>query len=604
MDGFEVIAAAKVDRPDATRLRCLGIGEASEGEAGTRREELQLIGSVARGGAIQLQHIARSQGLVEAGRRIVAAAKHHEALGKGPQQIVAIAADQRIRAGAPGEGVIALAAIEAELHRAINGLPDDEIRARAEAEPFHAGQNIAGPFRGADDGPAPQGNIHRVGADADAFAGGGAVFGDIPTAAAHQRIRAGAAHQHVIALAATQRVGAGAALQPIRRGIAQHAVIAAAADRILDQGARVALELQRVEDVGAGHADGRIEIIGGIEDGDIGAEVVPAARGQVHHRSGCEGREIIGIGAAAIPDGQEDDPGIGGPLRRVVDEIGAGRRPAIDGIAPAGAEIRAVVVLQRRDVQHHQCLREMTTGHRVAAGHRGADVAPVGHHAEFHRIPVRRQGGEAVIGLMPMLQPHGMAGLVQDRVVLVGADNFHEGCGTEDGHGREAGDAEEHVPRHPIAVLDEAVVVAGRMRIGGRRIVGNLIRQVRQPETQLGIRVVVQVLGDLEGQDRIEMDDRLADAALHEAGHRHHALMRIIRVVIDQEVARVFVVGRLVRNGEAEERRGESRPMDAVEDAVDARIGVRRRVGDIAAVIDARHDPGPPRDRFIPAARR
>ena len=72
-----------------------------------------------------------------------------------------------------------------------------------------------------------------------------------------------AAHQPIVALQSDQRIVAGVTGEDIVRAVAADRIVAAATDGILDEPARIAFELQGIEDVAAG-----VDVIGDAQMGE------------------------------------------------------------------------------------------------------------------------------------------------------------------------------------------------------------------------------------------------------------------------------------------------------------------------------------------------
>ena len=169
--------------------------------------------------------------------------------------------------------------------------------------------------------------------------------------------------------------------------------------------------------------------------------------------------EVIGVTAAAVPDGLEDLVTASGALAHAVDgHLAGGRAPGIGGVAAVGRKVGAVKVLDRRDVVHHQRLRVAPAFVGVAAGGRRSDIGAVAHHREFHRVAV---DGHAI--LVRMLEPERMADLVQ-----------------EDGVGV--------IPPHRIVVIALGLVEPNVAALGGRagQIGPGRTRRVRHGQAQRG----------------------------------------------------------------------------------------------------------------------
>ena len=127
--------------------------------------------------------------------------------------------------------------------------------------------------------------------------------------------------------------------------------------------------------------------------------------------------EIVGVGAAAVPDGHEHailagaaDTVARSALADTIDRHFPGRHaPAVDRIAGIGPVIGAVHPLQRGDVVHHQRLRIAPGLVRIAARERIAWIGPIGHHRIFERVPI----GAECRRLMTMLEAERVPGLVK-----------------------------------------------------------------------------------------------------------------------------------------------------------------------------------------------
>ncbi len=188
----------------------------------------------------------------------------------------------------------------------------------------------------------------------------------------------------------------------------------------------------------------------------------PRARQQADGDVGGVVGEVVGVVAAAVPHRHEDLVAERRALGDAVDRHGAGgRAPSVDRVAAVGGVVGAVLHLQRRDVVHHQRLRVAIRGVCVAARRR-PDVRLVAHHRIFERVVVGGHCGERAARLVGMLQPHRVAGLVDDRDPRV-------------------------VPHHRVVVpaggIVEPRVAAGRRRAGvvrpsGAGPVGHRVAQV------------------------------------------------------------------------------------------------------------------------------
>ena len=231
--------------------------------------------------------------------------------------------------------------------------------------------------------------LERVGAVRAA----GAQIDDLPAAVGVLRHlvgrRCARIDRGVGAADAVERVVACPAGELVVGDVAGDDVAAGAADRVLDQRGRVV-----VVEIGVGDVADR-----GVAGAEIGQlrrrHRRPAARLQVDGDVGGVVREVIGVVAAAVPDRHEDRVAAGRGLRDAVDGLLPGRRiPLVDGVAAVGVVVRAVDVLQRRDVVHHQRLRKAPG--RVGEPLRGRrpDVGAVAHHGVFERVRADRHRAE------------------------------------------------------------------------------------------------------------------------------------------------------------------------------------------------------------------
>ena len=235
----------------------------------------------------------------------------------------------------------------------------------------------------------------------------------VVASAADKTVSAAAADQCVIAAVADQRIVSGVADQIVIGRIADNAVRTRATCGVFDQGPRIAIVLECVEDVAASEVTrAQICLLGGAEQG-------MAARVQVDLQVGGIGAEIIGVDAATIPDRCKDAVATGVDADCAVDQrVTRSGVPFVDGIGVVGRKICAIEILQRGDVGHHEGLR-ITPGFIGIACGRAANVGPVGHDREFHRVISCRQGDAQLIGRMPVAQPEGVANLVNDRMPVI-----------------------------------------------------------------------------------------------------------------------------------------------------------------------------------------
>ena len=149
-----------------------------------------------------------------------------------------------------------------------------------------------------------------------------------------------------------------------------------------------------------------------------------SSRLQVDGQVGRVIREIIGVVAAAIPDRHENRIAAGRGLRDAVDGLLAGGRiPLVDGVAVVRVVVGAVEILQRRDVVHHQRLREAPGRVGEPLRGRGPDVGAVAHHGVFKRVGADRRRTERARDILRMLEPEQMPGLVDDGQLGVIAED-------------------------------------------------------------------------------------------------------------------------------------------------------------------------------------
>ena len=194
--------------------------------------------------------------------------------------------------------------------------------------------------------------------------------------------------ERVVVEAAIKPVVAGTAAQHVVESVTDDPVVAAAADRVLDLD--VVGDRQGVAFVGDAGPVG-------------GAELAPGAFVEVDHRAAGLVRPVDGVGAAAVPD-------------RLQDLLA--RRPGIDRVAAARFGVRAVDVLDGRDVVQHRRGRKETL--RIAVQRR-AGVGAVAHHRVGRGVGLYVRHGADAAGRMGVRQADGMPGLVQEDGVTVAA---------------------------------------------------------------------------------------------------------------------------------------------------------------------------------------
>ena len=213
----------------------------------------------------------------------------------------------------------------------------------------------------------------RVGAvGADELIGGAAEEADRMAggdAAEDGGVAAGATGQQVVAEVAAQGVVAEAAGQGVGGAVAAQGVVAGAAGGIFDQRAGVGVEVE----MGVGDV-----AVGEVAAAEIGqlcrTEEGPFARAQIDRQCGGVVRQVIGVGAVAVPDRGIGGVGCCGTLGDAVDGHFAGEwAPGVGGIAGADVEVGAVDVLQCGDIVDHVGLIAAAGGVFVGVT-RGADI--------------------------------------------------------------------------------------------------------------------------------------------------------------------------------------------------------------------------------------
>ena len=135
------------------------------------------------------------------------------------------------------------------------------------------------------------------------------------------------------------------------------------------------------------------------------------------------GRQVVGVVAVAVPHGHEDAVACNRTHAHAVDEsLTRGRVPGIDGVAAVGVVVRAVEILQSRNIVLHQGLRGARTSIGVAV-RRTADVATVGHDRVFNGIVVRGDRAERIGRVVPVHETQCMSDLMQERVTGIVPDD-------------------------------------------------------------------------------------------------------------------------------------------------------------------------------------
>ena len=284
--------------------------------------------------------------------------------------------------------------------------------------------------------------------------------------------------------ASRQGVGTRPTLEQVGHGVAEQGVRARAADGVLDQRARVIGVLVGVVDVSLGEA--AIAEACGLGRGQQGT----GPRIEVHLQGGGIGREVVGVLAAAVPDGHEDPVAGGCSLEHPVERQGTrSRRPGVDGVSRLGVEVGTVHRLEGGDVVHHVGSGEVDRAVGVAR-ERPSRETPVTHDREFQGVAVRRHcnpGRPAhLLGVleaktMPDLVQHGLVGVIARQGVPVVVPH-----------------AEPDIAADP-ADTGDWIVGVGRpnRRIGG--LADPHVRDVGSVVHELGVRVAAD---QVKGVDR------------------------------------------------------------------------------------------------------
>jgi hypothetical protein len=206
-----------------------------------------------------------------------------------------------------------------------------------------------------------------------------------------------------------QDVGSLVAEQAVASSIAGDPIVAVTSFRILDEGACIAPVLERIEDIASGKAT--IPQVRTLYVGDLAPTPRPEIDAQVRRVVG----EVVGVGAAAIPDRLEDTVVAGRALPDAIDErLACCRAPRVDRITLVGAEIRSVQMLKRIDVIDHGPLCMIPELVPVPGACRRTDIRAVAHDREFHAIPIQRERIEGAADLVRVLEPDSVADLMQN----------------------------------------------------------------------------------------------------------------------------------------------------------------------------------------------
>ncbi len=226
-------------------------------------------------------------------------------------------------------------------------------------------------------------------------------------------------------------------------------------------------------------------------------------------------RQVVGIDAAAVPDGLVDavgraaDAAARRELTDAVDELlPGGRIPGVDGVAALRRVVRAVHRLEREDIVGHVGLRISVGFVGVAARGRSADIAAIAHDGVFAAVVrARHRDVAGAASLLAVLEAEGMAELVQRGGEVIIAE----------------------LGQREIVLGAEPDVAAGRIiagivgvggRIGRRRLRDHDVGAVRARILDVGVGVaenqphrVIDSRLDLGGRRREARRGRLAAAA-------------------------------------------------------------------------------------------
>ena len=171
--------------------------------------------------------------------------------------------------------------------------------------------------------------------------------------------------------------------------------------------------------------------------------------------------EAVGIGAAAIPDGQHDAVAAGSALADTIDEhLACCRAPGIRRVTAIRRVVRAVDVLDSGDVVHHERLGIAPGLVGITRAGRSARIGAVAHHGIFHAVVIERH-----VALMGMLEPQGVSDLMHDSEIGIVA--LRRAC------------------VHATGIVDPDVAAG---RICGWEISPRGAGQVRLRKTQIGRR--------------------------------------------------------------------------------------------------------------------
>ena len=385
----------------------------------------------------------------------------HHVAAKGVDNVVAVAAEQSrvVQKGVAGKGEIvgSAAAVEQHLRRRRQAAAVD-VQAVPAVAAEHAVVAGAAELVVVEHDVVARAAVKGVAA--------GAAVELVEVVAALQPVVAAAAGQDVVALAADQGVGAEAAFERVVAGaagegvgdlVAGQAIVAGAAGRILDQRAAVVHILQGVGDVAVGEM--AVAQIGELRGGGLR----PQAGIEIDGDAGRVAGQIIGIDAAAVPDCHEDLVCAGGVLVDAVDRhLSRQRVPLVDAVVAVHPEIRAIQILERGDVVHHEGLgvAELLVGVAGIGVHAG--IGTVAHHRIVH-IVVRGGHRAEDIGLVRMLQAERVADLVQEAHIGVVA----------------AHRSVEFAARIVEPDVAGQFVVMGRVGVGDLGVVGHAEAQLR-----------------------------------------------------------------------------------------------------------------------------
>ena len=323
--------------------------------------------------------------------------------------VVASASSQGIEPTGADQGVVSVAAVQHIVCR----IPRQEVgeTVAVEGEGQGVDEDAVLDLRAEGIGPRSDPDIHIGGIRPAA----GSLDQQVIGAVDDIEVVTGPAGQGIDACAPGEGVGAGPPLEQVGGGVPEQGVSARAADGVLDQRARVIGVLVGVVDIALGEA--AIAEACGLGRGQKGA----GARIEVHLQGGGIGREVVGVLAAAVPDGHEDPVAGRCSLEHPVEgQPPRGRRPGVDGVSRLGAEVGTVHRLEGGDVVHHVGGGEVDRAVGVAR-ERPTRETPVAHDREFQGVAVRRHcnpGRPAhLLGVleaktMPDLVQHGEVGVI------------------------------------------------------------------------------------------------------------------------------------------------------------------------------------------------